>query len=205
MKPVKPFFRFAPEGWLLLLPLLVLVGWAVHESVWWLAVVAALPAVGLLILFHDPDRQVPPSPLGIVSPVDGIIESVDETTDDVLKRAAIRIRIKVAVTGAYAVRSPSEGMVCAPPARMHGKPTSWIRTDEGDSVVVVCSEGTQLGIAPIPVAYGQRVGQGKRAGWRRLARQFDIYVPAGSRVEAEVGQRVRSGSDLIATMLRRSR
>lgn len=185
-------------------PFLLLAGWAGHEGHWGLAAAAAVPALLLLVLFHDPDRHIPPSPLGIVAPVDGIVESVENVQDPVLKRAALRIRIRVAWTGAYSLRSPSEGMVCAPPARVEGRPTSWVRTDEGDSVLVVCSEGSLFGTVPLRIPYGQRVGQGKRCGMRRLARQIDVFVPEGCRVEAEVGQRVRSGADLIATLLRRS-
>lgn len=200
----KPFLRFASEGWLLTAPFLIVAGWAGHEAHWGLMVAAALPALLLLVLFHDPDRHVPPSPLGIVAPADGVVESVEKVHDPVLKREAQRIRIRVAWGGAYSLRSPSEGMVCAPPARIEGRPTSWVRTDEGDSILVVCSSGSLLGTVPLRIPYGQRVGQGKRCGMRRLARQIDVYVPAACRVEVETGQRVRSGADLIATLLRRS-
>jgi phosphatidylserine decarboxylase len=54
------------------------------------------------------------------------------------------------------------------------------------------------------VGVGERVGQGRRCGLRRLAREIELIVPAGWRVDVQLGQRVRSGQTLLATMLRKS-
>ena len=42
-----------------------------------LAVFFAITYLFLLILFRDPHRAIPPVPLGLVSPADGVIESIE--------------------------------------------------------------------------------------------------------------------------------
>ena len=46
--------------------------------------------------------------------------------------------------------------------------------------------------------------EGSSAQLRRLAREIELLVPAGWRVDAQLGQRVRSGETLLATMLRKT-
>lgn len=203
-KAYRPVMGVASDGWLILLPLAALTGTTMVSGDWVTSGLLAAVAVALLLVFLDPERRIPSVPLGIVSPVDGRISEVRECRDEVLKRPAVVIRIDVAWFGSYAVRSPSEGLVCAPPARWESRPTSWIRTDEGDSILLICRSGAMGGVPPMRFAYGSRIGQGQRCAPRRLARQFEVVVPAGVRLEVEVGQRVRSGADLLATMIRRN-
>lgn len=203
-KAYRPVMGVATDGWLILLPLSALIGTVLVAGAWFAAGVLAALALGLLLIFLDPERRIPSSPLGIVSPVDGRISAVAECDDPVLKRKAVAITIEVARFGSYAVRAPSEGLVCAPPARWQGHPTSWIRTDEGDSVLLVCSAGSMGGVPPMRFSYGSRIGQGQRCAPRRLATRFEVVVPAAVRVEVEAGQQVRSGADLLATMIRRN-
>lgn len=200
----KPVLGVAVEGWLLLFPLLVLAGFSWTHDQPAIALLVAGPLVFLAQVFREGNCAVPPRPLGVVAPVDGVIERIDDVDDEVLKRPARRIRIKVAVLGAYSIRAPSEGMVCAPPSRMGGCPTSWLRTDEQDSVVLVVAEGSLLGTVPVRIPYGHRVGQGQRCGARRLARRVDVYLPVGTRLEVAVGQAVKSGQDVIATLMARN-
>ncbi len=199
----RPVLGLATEGWALLLPLAALLLWLATHGHGVAAAVLGVPWLVLAMIFHDPEREIPSAPLGIVSPVDGRIESVERGYDEVLKREAVIITIRVSPLGSYAVRSPTEGVVCAPPARWKGRPTSWIRTDEGDCVLLACTAGALGGTPPMRYAYGSRVGQGQRCSQRRLARRFELVLPADVRVEVEPGQRVRSGSDLLASLTRK--
>ena len=36
---------------------------------------------------------------------------------------------------------------------------------------------------------------------RRLARRLDLYVPVNSRIDVKLQQKVRAGSDVLATMV----
>jgi len=172
----------------------------------WFAIVP-LAIVGLLfLLFRDPERQIPTVAMGVVSPVDGVVESVTETDRCVVQGKAFCIRFRIDPFGAYAARSPIEGRVMDLHSRTEGVgpdcPTNalWVRTDEGHSVVLQFHH-YRFGIAPRSFArYGERLGQGERCAYIRLARAAELYLPANGRVRVAPGQRVHAGTDLVASV-----
>jgi phosphatidylserine decarboxylase len=195
----------AREAWWLLGPLLIC-GFILAlslDSAWpWM--IASLIVLTIASGFRDSDRQVPPHPLGLVAPLDGIIVRRRECHDPYLDRAAIRLTIKLNRYGVYYFRAPTEGMLMelrVGKKIRHSEQASWIRTDEKDDIVMVVSAGSLLGERPCSAGFGQRVGQGRRCGPRRLARQLDVYIPANCRVDVTLGEKVRAGSDVLATMV----
>ena len=193
----------AREGWLVIALALGLAGavWQFLGFAWSLPL--WLLSLLLLWLFRDPRREIPSTPLGVVSPADGRIESVETVRDPYLDREALRIRIAMSHTGVFATRSPVEGKImdmvrAAEGALPHGV---WIRTDEGDDVVVAMYRGPLHSVPRCYVRYGDRVGQGQRCGYVTLGSRVDVYVPANSKVRVREGDRVRAGSDLIAVLV----
>ena len=159
---------------------------------------------GLSLGFLDHDRIVPAQALGLIVPADGVIVHRRECRDPYLDRAAIRISIKLNRYGVYYLRAPCEGMLMELKASRschNANQASWIRTDEFDDIVIVVSEGSLLGQRPCNAAFGQRLGQGRRCGPRRLARRLDLYIPVNSRVDVQLNQKVRAGTDVLATMV----
>lgn len=201
------FLHISREGWPFVGLALVLVFFIYSHY----GVLAACPvflvAIWLFAFFHEPDRKVPAEPLAIITPVDGRVISVGTCNDSFLHREAIRISVRVGWLGAYLLRSPSEGTVLEIPADAEPEykdRASWVRTDESDDVVFVVSAGSLLGARPCLTRYGERVGQGRRCGVRRLARCVDIYLPATTRAEVEPGQKVLAGGDVLATLVRKT-
>ncbi|HET9663895.1 MAG TPA: hypothetical protein VFP00_06680 [Burkholderiales bacterium] len=171
----------------------------------WVPVPAAV-FIGLFLVFRDPHRTIPAAPLGVVSPVDGVVVRIDRAEGAVLKGSAHRIVIRVDSLGTYTARSPVEGKVMdlAGAAADHGAdyPTNalWVRTDEGDDVVLQFT-GYRFGIPPKSFAqYGERLGQGARCAYLRLTRFAEVHVPTASKVLVADGQEVRAGSELIARL-----
>lgn len=199
------FLHVAREAWWLLLPL-ALIGLLVAlglQSLWPL-VLASLIGFGIAALCRDADRAVPAQPLGLICPADGVIVHRRECHDPFADRAAIRLGIRLDRLGVYYLRAPTEGTlleVKGSRAGGRGRQASWIRTDENDDVIVVASEGSLLGQRPCNAGIGERIGQGRRCGTRRLARRIDLYIPNNCRVDVELGQRVRAGTDVLATMV----
>lgn len=198
------FLHIAREGWPLTLCVLVLAAvshfYVHHFAALLLLFVASL----LLLFFYEPSRTVPSEPLAVLAPVDGVITHCETGPDPWLDRESLHVRVKLGVLGAYMVRSPVEGTVLEVPADARNRNpgiASWIKTDEQDDVVLAVSRGSLLGASPLTVRYGERVGQGRRNGVRRLARAVDIYMPANSRLEVELGQNVCAGRHVLATLV----
>jgi len=59
------------------------------------AVAAALLIFVLVLIFRDPRRDIPASPLGVVSPVDGRVISVDLADKGVLHGEAHRVQARL--------------------------------------------------------------------------------------------------------------
>ena len=197
-----PILRIAAEGWVFLLGLGLVAFWAVAGE-HWLLLMSSLVLLALAgLFFHDAPRNTPAKPLGILAPCDGLVSYRRECHDPYLAREAIRIGITVPFFSNYLLRAPVEGEVTA----IENAPrcVSCIRTDEGESILVAVSRGTLFGARPVWAQFGDRVGQGRIVGARRLARVIDVYLPADCRVEVQLGQTLRCGETVLATLLRRS-
>jgi len=172
----------------------------------WLALLPLAGFVFLLFLFRDPRRDVPSVALGIVSPVDGEIVEVETTDRCVVQGEAYRVRIRVDAMGTYTARSPIEGRIMDLHSSEEGVgpecPANalWVQTDEGDSVVLQFHE-YRFGLAPRSlVRLGERVGQGERCAYIRLARFAELYLPIDGRVHVKVGDRVAAGRDVVGAV-----
>jgi phosphatidylserine decarboxylase len=196
---------FARAGWL---PFAVCAGLAlflVNSAGWLWSLPAWLGCALIVYLFRDPWREIPASPLAVVSPADGTVENVTELDDPHLNRQAIQVSIQMNSTGVYSTRSPVEGKVMETPRNSdadndqpHGV---WLHTDEGDDLVVVMHRGPLHNLPQCFVGIGERVGQGQRCGYIHMGGRVEIYLPANCRIQVERGSRVKAGSDVIAVLV----
>lgn len=169
-------------------------------------------------MFRDTHRGIPPAPMGIVGPCDGRILSVEKARDFYLNRDAWKIRLKMNRLGEFAVRSPTEGKVmnrwyvpagepllsapeqqASDSIRPYTRHAIWIRTDEGDDVVLA-SETTRWKKPNWYIHEGWRVGQGQRCGYIPFGAEIEVYVPANAEMEKIKGQNVVAGCDVIAKL-----
>ncbi len=172
----------------------------------WLALFP-LAAVRLLVPgVSDPQRDVPPVALGIVSPVDGEVVEVEKTDRCVVQGEAHRVRIRVDVFGhvhgaqpdrrqVMDLHSSAEGVGPECPAN-----ALWVETDEGDNVVLQF-HGYRLGLAPKSFV---RTGRARRPGaplrLPSAGTLCRVYLPIDGKVLVNLGQRVIAGTDLIGAV-----
>jgi phosphatidylserine decarboxylase len=169
----------------------------------------AIPAilfVWLFAIFRDPRRVIPAVPLGLVSPVDGVITEVGLTDQSVLGGEAHRIVIEIDSLGTYTARCPAEGKVMD--FRGDGEKESvrklsnglWIQTDEGDDIVLQFKRH-RFGLAPLAfLRFGERIGQGQRCAYLRLTRVAELQFPIHGRMLVKPGQRVIAGRDVLGKL-----
>lgn len=203
----KTLLLLVPEGWAVLV-ILAAAFFIVNAAVgFW----AASPVLALMVAgafyFRDAPRNVPAEPLAVIAPVDGRIVHRRECYDPFLDREAIRLSLQIGVFANYLIRSPVEGTVVeisGDAVEQTRGSVSYIRTDEGDDLVMAVSEGRLFGLRPCRGNFGERVGQGRCCGMRRAARRIDLYLPINSRVEVELGDRVRGGACLLAKLVHKN-
>ncbi len=169
-------------------------------------IAAALLFIILLLIFRDPRRVIPASPLGVVSPVDGRVIKVDLVDKGVLQGEAHRIQIRISSLGTYTARAPVEGKisdlrsVAGDQVVDYRTNALWIQTDEGDDIVLQF-HGYRFGLAPLSFArYGERVGQGQRCAYLRLTRIAELHLPIESKILVKAGDAVVAGTQLIGKL-----
>lgn len=189
----------------MLVSFVVLIGCAHFFGVVY-AIVPLVIFVYLFLIFRDPRRAVPAVPLGVVSPVDGYVVAIGRTSNGAQAGDAHRIILRVSSLGTYTARCPVEGKIMdLRSAATEGRPMLdanglWVRTDEGDDVVLQFS-GHRFGLAPHAfLQYGERVGQGQRCAYLRLTRLAEVELPLAARILVTEGQRVVAGSDVLAKL-----
>jgi phosphatidylserine decarboxylase len=199
----------ARQGWFYLaVPLAagVFIGSTVN---WVLALPEFVLALYVAYLFRDPRREVPSSPLAVICPVDGKLISIGPCKDPFLQREAQCIEIKTSRLGSYVVRSPTEGNIVERWYRHEGIEDGidqfavWVRTDEDDDIVVAMLRTSGWQGLECHIQAGERVGQGQRCGFLRFGARVQVFVPANARLEVEPGQRLKSGKDIVATLVHR--
>ena len=170
------------------------------------AVAAVLLFIILFLVFRDPRRTVPASPLGVVSPVDGRVVDVGLTDKGVLHGEAHRVRMAIDSLGTYTVRAPVEGKimdlrsVAGDDVVDYRTNALWIQTDEGEDTVLEF-DGYRFGFAPRSfIRFGERVGQGQRSAYLRLTRFAELHLPIDSKILVKPGDVLRAGTDLIGKL-----
>jgi len=194
---------FSRSGWLPFVAfgaLAVLVGRSVG---WGWSLPLWLACAAIVYLYRDPDREIPSSPLAVVSPADGVVVAIEEVCDPYLDREAVRLDIQMSHAGVYSTRSPVEGKILEPKnagdgLQPHGV---WLKTDEDDDLVVVMHRGPLRNLPHCYVRIGERVGQGQRCGYIQMGGRVEVYLPRYSRIQVSIGSHVKAGSDVIATLV----
>ena len=205
--PSNRYPLIAKEGWLVLMLLasLYLVAEIFISSS--LALIFLLLFLFAIILFRDPFRIIPPMPLAIISPVQGKVISIDDLENVWLERPAKRIRIKMSLLDVFSLRSPTEGKVMdqwskSKKADMQSAEYAyWIKTDEDDDVVTVLHMSKPSWLYRIYLQSGHRIGQGQRCGYLYLGSTVDVFLPSNVKLMVENGQRVQSGSSILANII----
>lgn len=200
----NPFL--APEGipFIAAAGIVVIVFWNLLGLI--SAIIPILVLIWLYLIFRDPMRASPAAPLGVLSPVDGVIVEVSRTNQSSIHPEAHKIIIEVNSLGTYTARCPTEGKIMdIRVSRKDGRAASsenglWVQTDEGDDVVLQFN-GHRFNVAPLAfLGYGERVGQGQRCAYLRLTRMAEIQISADSRILVNAGQKVLAGVDVLGKL-----
>jgi len=184
-------------------------GWLASAGLW-------IIAAALVFIFRDPRRQVPPSPLGIVAPIDGKVVSVSQERDPYLDREAIRIKMHGSWWGVFGIRSAMEGKVSnqwfgalpnGADQSLYAKEgippfAQWTQSDEGDDIVTTLSPKLARKGVRCQVHSGERIGQGKRCGFIPFGADAETFIPANSRIEVKPGDKIKAGTRIIASLVR---
>lgn len=184
----------------------------------WLRRAGLASAAANAAFFRHPPRTPPTRPGLAVAPADGLVCLVDEEIPPgELKLSATplpRISIFLSLLDAHVQRAPISGEVIA----VAHRPGLFLSADlaaasadnERNSIVIRSSTGAEVVAVQIAgllarrivcsVHAGDRIGIGDTYGLIRYGSRLDTYLPAGSNVLVEVGQRALAGETVLAEL-----
>ncbi|MDO8706766.1 MAG: phosphatidylserine decarboxylase [Sulfuricaulis sp.] len=168
--------------------------------------------VFILQFFRDPPRQIPDTPGVVICPADGKVIALGEVEDPYLKRPAKRVSVFMNVFNVHSNRIPVTGTIkeqwyrpgkfvnaALDKASLDNERNAlWIRTEQGQDVVVVQVAGLIARRILCYVKPGERVECGARYGFIRFGSRVDVYLPLNAKFEVSLGDSVKGASDVIA-------
>jgi len=193
------------------LPLLAaaaLIGW-LTSPLW--ALPALLLAVFFFWFFRDPDRVIPDAAGWLVSPADGKVTAIGPVISNGVPR--LRISIFLSVFDVHVNRSPISGII-REVRYQKGKFVNAMNAASAEqneqNVVTVEGEGQNVvfkqiaGLLARRIVFTKRVGdrveRGERVGLIKFGSRVDVFLDPSAVVEVKVGDRVKGGSSVLASM-----
>ena len=206
----------APEGKIILIPLLLLVlaGTGIYsyypsEVLKWINLVVALLILFSLYFFRDPQRILPNND-GFISPGDGkIVQIIDVEDTDIGK--AKQISIFLSIFNVHSQRVPMSGKVISKaynPGKFLAAFNHKASLDNEQTVVMFETEsGKRYKIKQIAGLIARRilnymepenrVDRGQRLGFIRFGSRVDIIVPPEFQIDVSLGDMVRGNQTII--------
>ena len=173
-------------------------------------------AVFTLYFFRDPAPKTPAIPNAIVSPAQGKVDLIDETTEEVFMGGKCkRISIFLSVVDVHIQRAPITGRIAFMKHTL-GKFLSATKSDCGlhnENVLVGIEPadypGQKIGLRLIAgliarrivpwVNEGETVSRSERISLIQYGSRCDVYLPLTVKIVAKLGDRVKVGETIIAS------
>jgi phosphatidylserine decarboxylase len=175
------------------------------------AVLPLLLAGFFLWFFRDPERSIPGAAGAIVSPADGRVTSV--STIEVNGAPRSRISIFLSVFDVHVNRSPVAGTIREVRyQRGHFRNAMGAATADSNeqNIVTVAGSGHTVtfkqiaGLLARRIVFTKKVGdevrRGERIGMIKFGSRVDVIFDPGARLQVKVGDRVRGGASVLASL-----
>ncbi len=181
---------------------------------WILAFVLTVFVLWVAYFFRDPERTGPRGDRLVISPADGRVIAITEVDEpSFIQGRAIKISVFMNVFNVHVNRYPVSGRV----AYVHYNPGQFLNAakDKASLDNEQMSIGVESGrhrilfrqiaglVARRIVTYS-RVGddaeQGARMGLIRFGSRVDVFVPVGSSVKVQLGEKPLAGTTILAEL-----
>jgi len=204
--------KIAKEGLLFIAPSLALAVLLLYAGWWPLSVVFLLLAAAFVFFFRDPVRKIPEDERLVLSPADGkvlMIDSLPSHPD--LPGPVTHICIFLSLFDVHLTRAPLTGTV----RRVDYHPGKFFpayrdeagKLNESNSLLI---QGEKLavflkqivGVAARRikcfVRADDRIVRGQKIGLMYFGSRVEVFLPPGTKIKTEVGQKVKAGESVIA-------
>ncbi len=177
-----------------------------------------LAALAGAAFFREPSRVPPQRPGLVVAPADGTVALVDTAVPPpelgMPPTALPRVSVFLSVLDVHVQRSPVGGTVhrlayqpgqflsadLPQASEQNERNSMWLRSEDGQDVAVVQIAGLLARRIVCDVTQGEQLGRGQTYGMIRFGSRVDTYLPAGSRILVDIGQRMVGAETVLAEL-----
>ena len=219
---IIPPIKIRPEGrlFITIFVVIAIILFNLAQFLGWIGVIL----VGWCIyFFRDPDRVTPKEPNLIISPADGVIQLVTNSTPpaelEMGHTQMRRISIFMSVFDCHVNRSPIEGEVIKtaykPGKFLNASLDKSSEDNERQSLNLQNQDGVNIAVVQIAgliarriicwTREGRQLRAGEKFGMIRFGSRVDIYLPIKTRILAIPGQRTIGGETPIAQLKTRQK
>lgn len=209
-----PRIRFAPEGWLFIIPVVILAAAAMLIQWYIAAIILSLLALFLLNFFRDPHRSGSEHQIDILSPADGTVVVIKDIRDGQVWPGLTRqISIFMSVFDVHVNRAPISGTIVHyrySPGKKFAAFADKSSLENEQNLIVVKGEHITLAFKQIAGLLARRivfdkvegdtVARGERVGMIKFGSRVDIFLPATSNVKVALREKVKVGLTVIAVV-----
>ena len=216
MRPMSPFI-IRREGWpfIAIAALVTLALFGVMQGFGWIGLIVTGWCV---LFFRDPDRVTPVGDDLVISPADGVVQSIAEAPPPPelemgptpLRRVSIFMNVFDVHVNRMPVDASVDRIAYRPGAFFNASFDKASDQNERRSLRLKMADGKELAVVQIAGLVARRIlcwtGEsqtlraGERFGMIRFGSRVDVYLPPGTRVLVVPGQRSVGGETVIAEL-----
>ena len=208
-----PRARFAPEGWVFMIPVIILAGAAFLIQWWTAAALLTLLFLFLVNFFRDPHRAGSERHIDVLSPADGTVVQIKDVPDGEIWPGLTRqVSIFMSVFDVHVNRAPISGRIVHYRYNAGKKIAAFAEKssteNEQNLVVIEDAHGGRVAFKQIAGLLARRivfdkkegddVVRGERVGMIKIGSRVDIFFPAGADIKVKMREKVKVGLTVIA-------
>lgn len=179
-----------------------------------LSILAMLLMLFSCYFFRNPHRRVPPVEGGVIAPADGTVIFLGNAVEEHLGEEMTKISIFMSVFSVHINRAPITGRIIdnfyVSGKFLDVRDERATFENERNGLVVETSKGLKLVVVQVAgliarriVCYplvGEMMLQGQRYGLIRFGSRLDVFLPKGSVVKVEMGQKTIAGETILGIL-----
>jgi phosphatidylserine decarboxylase len=208
-----PRVRFAPEGWIFTIPVIILAALALLLQWYTAAIILGLLAAFLINFFRDPHRLGSERHIDVLSPADGTVVQIKDVPEgSVWPGLTKQVSIFMSVFDVHVNRSPISGRIVHyrynPGKKLAAMVEKSSSENEQNVIVVEDARGHRVAFKQIAGLLARRivfdkkegdeVVRGERIGMIKFGSRVDIFFPPDVKLRVNLRDKVKVALTVIA-------
>ncbi len=205
--------RLAPEGWVFLIPFVLLLALSLLLQSYTLAIFFFIVVAFLVNFFRDPHRTGSQRHIDVLSPADGTVVQIKDIADGEIWPGLTRqVSIFMSVFDVHVNRAPITGRIVHyrynPGKKIAAFAEKSSTENEQNLIVVTDDRGATVAFKQIAGLLARRivfdrkegdtVVRGDRVGMIKFGSRVDMFFPPGAAIKVQMRDKVKVGLTVVA-------